>query len=98
VAVPTIVTMVPLHARAVHRAATASAAERPVQTLGLDQMPARGTRVDGDTFMALIAGAVAGVAAFTLGSGFLSAASLAISVGGLAYGGLALRSHLRKNR
>jgi hypothetical protein len=66
--------------------------------MSMEQMPARGNRVDGDTLMPLIAGAVAGVVTFTLSSSFLIAAGVTVLVGGLAYTGLALRNQFRKNR
>jgi hypothetical protein len=64
----------------------------------MDQTPTRGSRVDGDALMPLIAAAVSGVATFTLGSSILVAAGVTVLVGALAYAGIALRNRLRKDR
>lgn len=48
--------------------------------------------------MGIIAGAVSGVVAFTLGGGVFVAVVVTVLVGGFADAGIALRNRLRKNR
>ena len=64
----------------------------------MDQTPERGRRVDGDALVPLIAGATSGVIAYTTGSGLLVAAITTVVVAWIAFGGIALLNHFRKDR
>lgn len=48
--------------------------------------------------MPLIAGAVSGVIAYTIGSGLFVAAVTTVVVAWIAFGGITLLNHLRKDR
>lgn len=64
----------------------------------MDQSPERGSRVDRDTLMLVVAAAVSGVIAYTTGSGLFVAAITTVLVGWLAFAGIALLNHFRKDR
>ncbi|MFE7504740.1 hypothetical protein [Promicromonospora sp. NPDC057488] len=63
----------------------------------MDQTPGR-RRVDGDTLMPFIAGAVSGVIAYTLGSGLFVAAVTTVVVAWITFGGITLLNRFRKDR
>jgi len=64
----------------------------------MDQTPERRRRLDGDALMPLVAGAVSGVIAYTLGSGLFVAAVTTVVVAWIAFGGITLLNRFRKDR
>ncbi|MFI8524000.1 hypothetical protein ACIGB8_06125 [Promicromonospora sukumoe] len=64
----------------------------------MDQTPERRGPAAGGALVPLIAGAVSGVIAYTTGSGLLVAAITTVVVAWIAFGGIMLLNHFRKDR